>query len=46
MSARSGSAACRGRPKRQAIRKAIRITGAQTLLPPRYSPDLNPIEQV
>ena len=28
------------------MRKAIRDVGARLLLPPKYSPDLNPIEQV
>ena len=29
-----------------AVRRAIRAAGARLLLLPRYSPDLNPIEQV
>jgi putative transposase len=32
--------------KRQAIRQAIRQAGARLFLLPKYSPDLNPIEQV
>ena len=32
--------------KSTAVRQAIRDTGAKLLLPPQYSPDLNPIEQV
>ena len=32
--------------KRQAIRKALRQVGAKLLFLPKYSPDLNPIEQV
>jgi transposase len=32
--------------KSPAIRRAIRNTGARLLLLPKYSPDLNPIEQV
>ena len=32
--------------KGRAIRKAIRKTGARLILLPKYSPDLNPIEQV
>jgi transposase len=32
--------------KAKAIRKAIRSAGARLILLPKYSPDLNPIEQV
>jgi putative transposase len=32
--------------KRKAIRRAIRSAGAKLLFLPKYSPDLNPIEQV
>ena len=32
--------------KSQAVRRAIRKAGARLLLLPKYSPDLNPIEQV
>ena len=32
--------------KRPAVRQAIRAAGARLLLLPKYSPDLNPIEQV
>ena len=32
--------------KRKAIRRAIRSAGAKLFLLPKYSPDLNPIEQV
>ena len=35
-----------GSHKRKAIRRAIRSAGAKLLFPPKYSPDLNPIEQV
>ena len=35
-----------GSHKGDAIRKAIRATGARLLFLPAYSPDLNPIEQV
>lgn len=35
-----------GSHKGPAVRKAIRDTGARLLLLPKYSPDLNPIEQV
>ena len=36
------SAATRGK----AVRRAIRATGAKLFFLPKYSPDLNPIEQV
>jgi putative transposase len=32
--------------KRKAVRRAIRSAGARLLFLPKYSPDLNPIEQV
>lgn len=32
--------------KRRAVREALRQVGAKLLLLPKYSPDLNPIEQV
>ena len=32
--------------KGRAVRRAIRATGARLILLPKYSPDLNPIEQV
>ncbi len=35
-----------GSHKREAVRAAIRATGARLLFLPPYSPDLNPIEQV
>jgi transposase len=35
-----------GSHKREAIRKAIRGAGAKLIFLPKYSPDLNPIEQV
>ncbi len=35
-----------GSHKGAAVRRAIRATGARLLLLPKYSPDLNPIEQV
>src|SRR5438874_5369868 len=35
-----------GSHKRKAVRQAIRAAGAKLLLLPKYSPDLNPIEQV
>src|SRR3954463_10162711 len=35
-----------GSHKGQAVRRAIRSAGAKLLFLPRYSPDLNPIEQV
>jgi len=35
-----------GSHKKQAIRQAIRAAGAKLIFLPRYSPDLNPIEQV
>ena len=35
-----------GSHKRKAIRRAIRSAGAKLLFLPKYSPDLNPIEQV
>ena len=35
-----------GSHKRQAVRRAIRAAGAQLFFLPKYSPDLNPIEQV
>jgi transposase len=35
-----------GSHKGQAVRRAIRATGARLLFLPPYSPDLNPIEQV
>ena len=35
-----------GSHKRQAIRRLIRAVGAKLFFLPRYSPDLNPIEQV
>ena len=35
-----------GSHKSQAVRKAIRATGARLLFLPKYSPDLNPIEQL
>jgi transposase len=35
-----------GSHKRKAIRRAIRSAGAKLFLLPKYSPDLNPIEQV
>ena len=35
-----------GSHKSAAVRQAIRETGAKLLLLPKYSPDLNPIEQV
>ncbi len=31
--------------KTKPVRKAIRRTGARLIFPPKYSPDLNPIEQ-
>ena len=35
-----------GSHKGKAVRQAIRATGAKLLFLPKYSPDLNPIEQV
>ena len=35
-----------GSHKRAAVRQAIRAAGAKLLFLPKYSPDLNPIEQV
>jgi len=35
-----------GSHKGQAVRQLIRSAGAKLFFPPRYSPDLNPIEQV
>ena len=35
-----------GSHRGQLVRKAIRATGAMLLFVPKYSPDLNPIEQV
>ena len=35
-----------GSHKGQAVRKAIRAAGARLIFLPKYSPDLNPIEQV
>ena len=35
-----------GSHKGKAVRKAIRSLGAKLLFLPKYSPDLNPIEQV
>ena len=35
-----------GSHRGKAVRKAIRATGARLLFLPKYSPDLNPIEQV
>lgn len=35
-----------GSHKGKAVRRAIRATGAKLLFLPKYSPDLNPIEQV
>jgi transposase len=35
-----------GSHKSKAVRRAIRNAGAKLLLLPKYSPDLNPIEQV
>ncbi len=35
-----------GSHKGKAVRKAIRGTGAKLFFLPKYSPDLNPIEQV
>ena len=35
-----------GSHKSAAVRKAIRATGARLIFLPKYSPDLNPIEQV
>jgi len=35
-----------GNHKGPAVRKAIRDAGAKLILLPKYSPDLNPIEQV
>jgi hypothetical protein len=35
-----------GSHKSQAVRRAIRSTGAKLIFLPAYSPDLNPIEQV
>ena len=35
-----------GSHKRKAIRRAIRSAGAKLIFLPKYSPDLNPIEQV
>ncbi|PTQ10697.1 IS630 family transposase, partial [Sphingomonas oleivorans] len=35
-----------GSHKGEAVRRAIRSTGARLLFLPPYSPDLNPIEQV
>lgn len=35
-----------GSHKSQAVRQAIRQAGAKLLFLPKYSPDLNPIEQV
>jgi transposase len=35
-----------GSHKGQAVRRAIRSTGAKLFFLPAYSPDLNPIEQV
>ncbi len=34
-----------GSHKSQAVRRAIRQAGAKLLFMPKYSPDLNPIEQ-
>jgi putative transposase len=35
-----------GSHKAKAVRRAIRLTGARLLFLPKYSPDLNPIEQL
>jgi transposase len=35
-----------GSHRGKAVRRAIREAGAKLLFPPKYSPDLNPIEQV
>ena len=35
-----------GSHKRKAVRQAIRTAGARLIFLPKYSPDLNPIEQV
>ena len=35
-----------GSHKRKAVRKALRSVGAKLMFLPKYSPDLNPIEQV
>lgn len=35
-----------GSHKSKAVRQAIRKAGAHLIFPPKYSPDLNPIEQV
>ena len=35
-----------GSHKGKAVRRAIRSAGAKLLFPPKYSPDLNPIEQL
>ena len=35
-----------GRHKGKAVRRLIRAAGAKLFFRPRYSPDLNPIEQV
>jgi transposase len=34
-----------GSPKANAVRRAIRAASARLFCPPKYSPDLNPIEQ-
>ena len=34
-----------GSHKGKAVRKAVKAAGARLLFPPKYSPDLNPIEQ-
>ena len=34
-----------GSPRGKAVRRAIRKAGAKLLFLPKYSPDLNPIEQ-
>lgn len=36
----------RGSHKGVAVRRALRDAGAHLLFPPRYSPDLNPIEML
>jgi putative transposase len=38
--------ACRARRPPGAVRRAIRDVGARLVFLPKYSPDLNPIEQV
>ena len=35
-----------GSHKGKAVRQAIRSAGAKLFFPPKYSPDLNPIEQI